>query len=56
MKSWFVPLIALATLVGFLGILAWKVPSLDLLGVIVISLALVLWDLYSSVIRPSRNN
>lgn len=41
-------LMGIATLAGFLGILLWKVPRVDLGAVIAITLALVLWDFFSS--------
>jgi hypothetical protein len=37
-------LLALVVLAGFLGILAWKVPRVDLIAIIGITLALALWD------------
>lgn len=37
--------IAFAVLVGFLGILIWHVPRLDLIAVVGITVALAGWDL-----------
>lgn len=38
-------LIAFAVLVGFLGILLWHVPRMDLIAVVGLTLALAGWDL-----------
>ena len=40
--------LAFAVLAGFLGILAWKVPSPDLMAIIALTLALAGWDLLTS--------
>lgn len=45
-------LIALATLVAFLAILAVEVPSPDLIAVIVLTIALVAYDMFSSSGKP----
>lgn len=37
-------LLALAVLAIFLGILVWKVPRLDLMAVVGVTLALATWD------------
>ncbi len=47
--------IALAVLAVFLGILAWRVPRLDLAAVITITLLLATWDLISSARRRPRH-
>ena len=36
---------------GFLGILAWQVPSLDLVIVIALTLLLALYDIWRSALR-----
>jgi hypothetical protein len=38
--------LALAVLFGFLGILAWFVPRVDLTAVILLTAALVIYDFY----------
>ena len=38
--------LAFAVLCGFLGILVWKVPRLDLGAVVGVVLALAAWDLF----------
>ncbi len=45
---------AIAVLFAFLGILVWKVPSLDLAAVVALTLLLVVWDFLSSSGRLSR--
>ena len=47
-------IIALAALLGFLGILAWKVPRLDLGLVIAITVLLVAYDLIIHSRRKAR--
>lgn len=42
---------AFATLAGFLGILIWKVPSPDLIAVVVLTIVLVAVDFLSSLRR-----
>jgi hypothetical protein len=37
---------AFAVLVGFLGILIWEVPRVDLGGAILVTLALAGWDFF----------
>ena len=37
---------AFALLLVFLGILIWHVPRLDLIGVVVVTVALAGWDLF----------
>lgn len=44
----FVSLFALAVLAGFLGILAYEVPRADLIGVIVVTIALAAIDFVRS--------
>lgn len=41
-------MVAFVTLAGFLGILAVEVPSLDLIAVILITIALVAYDFVTS--------
>lgn len=48
-------LMGIATLAGFLGILFWKVPRLDLGIVIAIVLALVLWDFFANAQKKGPN-
>jgi hypothetical protein len=43
--------LAFATLAGFLGILAWKVPSPDLVAVIALTVVLVAVDFVTSLRR-----
>lgn len=38
--------IAIALLLGFVGILVWFVPRLDLGLVVAVTMALVIWDFY----------
>jgi hypothetical protein len=44
---------ALAVMVGFLGILAYKVPSPDLIVVIALTVGLVLYDVITSAFRKN---
>lgn len=44
-------LFAFLVLVGYLSILVWRVPRIDLATVIAITLLLALWDIYSSARR-----
>jgi len=44
----FLALVAFATLLGFLGILVWKVPMPDLTAVVVLTVALVAYDFVTS--------
>lgn len=46
-------LVAMAVLAGFLGILVWKVPRVDLFVVTGITFGLALWDFLSSAGRSS---
>ncbi len=43
--------LAFAVFAGFLGILAWKVPSADLVIVIALTLVLALYDVWRSAFR-----
>lgn len=45
---------AFAVLAGFLGILAWKVPSPDLIAVVVLTIVLVAVDFVSSLRRDRQ--
>ncbi|HSF65065.1 MAG TPA: hypothetical protein VLA78_11785 [Paracoccaceae bacterium] len=45
--------LAVALLLGFLGILVWHVPRLDLMAVVGITVAFVLWD-YVDTLRKGR--
>ena len=45
---------ALATLVGFLGILGFRVPTLDLVMVLVLTLGLAGYDMVTSAKRDSE--
>jgi hypothetical protein len=47
-------LLALAVLAGFLGILVWKVPRVDLFVVISITLFLASWDFIANAWRRPR--
>lgn len=49
-----VALLALLTLAGFVGILLWHVPRLDLGAVVAITLILAGVDLYLSAGKPDR--
>ncbi|WP_168219727.1 hypothetical protein [Pseudotabrizicola formosa] len=42
-------LFAFVVLLGFLGILLWHVPRLDLIGVVGVTVVLAGWDLISSL-------
>ena len=42
-------LFAFAVLLGFLGILLWHVPRLDLIGVVSVTVALAGWDLITTL-------
>jgi ABC-type transport system involved in cytochrome c biogenesis permease subunit len=46
--------VALAVITGFLGILAFRVPTLDLLLVLVLTLGLAAYDMISSAFRKSE--
>ncbi len=46
-------LLALTVLTGFLGILVWKVPRLDLFAVIALTLSLATWDFIANAWRRS---
>jgi hypothetical protein len=46
-----IAVLAMGVLVGFLGILWWWVPRLDLGAVIAITLVLAGWDLLSGFVR-----
>jgi hypothetical protein len=50
-----IAVVALGVLVGFLGILWWWVPRLDLGAVIAITLLLAGWDLLSGFVRRPGN-
>ena len=39
-------IVGLAALLGFLGILVWEVPRIDLGAVVAITLLLALWDAF----------
>lgn len=41
--------LAVALLLGFLGILVWHVPRLDLMIVVGVTVAFVLWDFVDSL-------
>jgi hypothetical protein len=45
--------LAVALLLGFLGILVWHVPRLDLMAVVGITVAFVLWD-YIDTLRKGK--
>ena len=45
----FLALMAFAVFVGFLGILIWNVPRLDLMGVVGVTVALAGWDLIKNL-------
>lgn len=47
-------LLALAVLAGFLGILVWKVPRVDLFVVVSITLFLAIWDFIANAWRRPR--
>ena len=47
-------LVAIATLAAFLGILVWKVPRVDLVAVIAITMALAMWDFLANAGKKSR--
>jgi hypothetical protein len=47
-------LVAIIVLTGFLAILIWRVPRLDLAGVIAITLALAYWDFITSAGRKPQ--
>lgn len=42
-------LFAFAVFLGFLGILLWHVPRLDLIGVVSVTVALAGWDLIQNL-------
>lgn len=46
-----VALFAFAVLLGFVGILLWHVPRLDLIAVVALTVALAGWDLARSLSR-----
>lgn len=48
-------LLALAVLAAFLGILVWKVPRLDLMAVVGVTLALASWDFIANAWANGRN-
>lgn len=56
MKSRIVPLIAVATLAGYLGILVWKISSLDLAIIIAITLVLAIWDIYIAAFKSPKGS
>ncbi|QYK40476.1 MAG: hypothetical protein KF887_13740 [Paracoccaceae bacterium] len=41
-------MVALAVLAGFLGILVWKVPRLDLVTVVGVTFLLAAWDIWQT--------
>ena len=45
MKRYVLPVLAIAILLGFLGILVWEVPRFDLGAVVAITLLFAVWDL-----------
>lgn len=45
---------AFAILLGFLGILLWHVPRLDLIGVVGVTVALAGWDLIQNLRDKQR--
>jgi hypothetical protein len=45
----FLALMAFAVFVGFLGILIWNAPRLDLMGVVGVTVALAGWDLIKNL-------
>ncbi|WP_170314591.1 hypothetical protein [Aquibium carbonis] len=47
-------LLALVVLTGFLGILVWKVPRVDLFVVVAITLSLAIWDFVANAWRRPR--
>lgn len=50
----FTGIFAFAILLGFLGILLWHVPRLDLIGVVGVTVALAGWDLIQTLRRKQR--
>ena len=40
--------VALAFFLGFLGIILWHIPRLDLGAVLAVTVALMLWDVFST--------
>lgn len=49
-----IALLALIVLGAFLGILVWKVPRIDLMAVIAITLGLAIWDFVLSARQGAR--
>lgn len=47
-------LLAFLLLAGFLGVLAWKVPRLDLFIILGLTIALVAYDLGGSALKKRR--
>jgi hypothetical protein len=45
---------ALATIIGFLAILGYRVPSLDLILVLVLTLGLAAYDMVTSAFRDTE--
>ena len=45
MRQHILPVLAIAFLLGFLGILVWEVPRLDLGVVVAVTLFFAVWDL-----------
>ncbi|EYD72697.1 hypothetical protein [Limimaricola hongkongensis] len=41
-------IVALAVFLGFLGILVWHIPRFDLGAVLAVTVALVLWDVFTT--------
>ena len=49
-----IAVLAFLVFVGFVGILAIEVPSPDLVAIVVLTVVLVAYDLWSSVLRRRR--
>ncbi|MBM9596016.1 hypothetical protein [Roseitranquillus sediminis] len=45
MRKHILPVFAILVLLGFLGILVWEVPRLDLGAVVAVTLLFAIWDL-----------
>jgi hypothetical protein len=48
MKDLILSSLAIATLLGFLAVLLWEVPRIDLGVVIALTAAFAIWDLFAS--------
>jgi hypothetical protein len=46
-----IPLLALAVMLAFFAVFLWRVPRLDLGAVIVITMALAIYDIWSQIRR-----